>query len=194
MRGGGPPSLWDNPDATERLKVHHAAGLSCSQIARALNTEFRGEPFVSRNAVIGRLARLGLTHRADPTPPKRLPAPTPLRTTPASQRFRGSSLPPTPKPSKAERARLVSEAASAGQPSPAFSPPRPADPTIALVPRHWETRRFSECAFPVGGEGADTLSCCNPTRGETYCTDHRRAMYSGGSSARELIHAARRYA
>ena len=127
MTGYARPSLWDNPDATERLKVHHAAGLSCSQIARALNTEFRGEPFVSRNGVIGKLARLGLTHRADP---------------------------------------------------------RPADPTIALAPRHWETRRFSECAFPVGGEGAGTLSCCNPTRGETYCTDHRRAMYSGGSSAR----------
>ena len=192
MTGYARPCLWDNPDATERLKVHHAAGLSCSQIARALNTEFRGAPFVSRNGVIGRLARLGLTHRARPTHPKRVAPPTPLI---ASQRFRGSSLPPTPTPSKAERARLVSEAASAGQPSPAFSPPRPADPTIAVAPRHWETRRFSECAFPVGGEGADTLSCCNPTCGETYCVLHRRAMFSPGrSSARELIHAARRYA
>jgi hypothetical protein len=42
--------------------------------------------------------------------------------------------------------------------------------------RPWITRVFGECAFPVGGEGADTLSCCAGTGGESYCAHHRQVM------------------
>lgn len=47
---------------------------------------------------------------------------------------------------------------------------------VALAPRSWLTRKKGECAFPVAGEGQWTLSCCNPTRGHTYCAAHRSAM------------------
>jgi hypothetical protein len=40
-------------------------------------------------------------------------------------------------------------------------------------PRPWELRRFGECAFPVAGYGADTLSCCEPAEaGRPYCFGH----------------------
>lgn len=39
-------------------------------------------------------------------------------------------------------------------------------------PRPWIARAFGECAWPVGGEGADTLSCCLPSPGTTYCREH----------------------
>lgn len=49
---------WDDP-AVETLKTLWAEGLSCSQIARAI-----GEG-LTRNAVIGKVTRLGLTPRGN---------------------------------------------------------------------------------------------------------------------------------
>lgn len=48
---------------------------------------------------------------------------------------------------------------------------------IAKAPRPWLTRRAGECAFPVGGEGWDMRSCCNPCVGAEYCPAHRRLVY-----------------
>ena len=48
--------------------------------------------------------------------------------------------------------------------------------TVAIEPRVWTSRKFGECAYPVDGEGADTRSCCNPTKGKTYCPTHARVM------------------
>lgn len=42
--------------------------------------------------------------------------------------------------------------------------------------RLWTERKFGECAFPVGGAGADTRSCCAPTTA-TYCDHHAEVMY-----------------
>lgn len=40
-------------------------------------------------------------------------------------------------------------------------------------PRPWEMRRRGECAFPVAGYGAGTLSCCQPVEpGRPYCLGH----------------------
>ncbi len=47
---------------------------------------------------------------------------------------------------------------------------------IARAPRPWLSRRRHECAFPVAGEGATTLSCCNPCGRWTYCEAHRGVM------------------
>lgn len=64
------------------------------------------------------------------------------------------------------------------------APPRPIPPTrqvnTGVEPRPWTTRKPGECAFPVGGMGADTLSCCAPT-GRTgdvwqYCPVHLAVM------------------
>lgn len=56
--------------------------------------------------------------------------------------------------------------------------------------RPWLTRAFGECAYPVSGEGADTLSCCLPTGGPAaYCAAHRKLMM-----ARPMSEAQRRNA
>jgi hypothetical protein len=41
-------------------------------------------------------------------------------------------------------------------------------------PKPWLAREERECAFPIAGEGADLLSCCNPAaRRSSYCPAHR---------------------
>lgn len=48
-------------------------------------------------------------------------------------------------------------------------------PLPGTQPRPWLTRRpFVECAWPVGGEGADTLSCCAKVEDPKtpYCPGH----------------------
>lgn len=56
--------LW-NPTHTERLKKYHSDGCSASVIATRLNTEFGAS--YSRNAIIGRMYRLGLPKRRSRT-------------------------------------------------------------------------------------------------------------------------------
>jgi GcrA cell cycle regulator len=47
------------------------------------------------------------------------------------------------------------------------------------APRDFMTRHFGECAYPVSGEGADTLSCCNPALKSGYCAGHHSIMFEG---------------
>ncbi len=49
-------------------------------------------------------------------------------------------------------------------------------PEVAHAPRPWLSRLKGECAFPVGGAGVATLSCCNPCGAATYCQPHSAAM------------------
>jgi hypothetical protein len=62
------------------------------------------------------------------------------------------------------------------------APSPPAVFNIADYPpnRPWLERRRGECAFPVTGAGADTVSCCARTEGkgaDVYCAQHREVMY-----------------
>ncbi|HEY5346549.1 MAG TPA: GcrA family cell cycle regulator, partial [Rhizomicrobium sp.] len=59
---------WSD-DRVEQLKNLWTEGLSASQIARALGG-------VTRNAVIGKVHRLGLSGRAKPSAPARAARPT----------------------------------------------------------------------------------------------------------------------
>jgi len=83
-------------------------------------------------------------------------------------------------------ARVVPKVARAAKAPPPPKVKAEHTPTLEIMPerepytgpRVWSTRRSYECAFPVGGVGADTLSCCKPTnevRG--YCAEHRKRMY-----------------
>lgn len=147
-------SFW-NTDKVERLKTLWEAGRSASDIAATI-----GAP--SRNAVIAKVHRLGLTRDAETI---RLNIRQGGRTARALQ-------PRAPKPVK------LRVATSGGRvyPLPDDKPmPPPKPELIAVAPRPWLTRRdFKDCAFPAGGEGADLLSCCNPTGGAMYCPEHLR--------------------
>ena len=49
-------------------------------------------------------------------------------------------------------------------------------PSRLWMPRPWVTRRRGECAYPVAGRGADTLSCCRPSGPAQYCPGHLDRM------------------
>jgi GcrA cell cycle regulator len=130
-------------------------GVSAAGIARAL-----GE--VSRSAVLGKLQRLKLlkTRKAASAPrvfgqavgeavgEERLAAAFTLNRTPRRE--------PPPSPWKASAFR----------------------PLAGTAPGPWLTRAADACAFPVGGEGEGTLSCCAPCRrGSPYCTAHHTVVY-----------------
>jgi hypothetical protein len=45
-------------------------------------------------------------------------------------------------------------------------------PLAGSNPRPWELREAGQCAFPVLGWGAGTMSCCEPVHGRGYCFGH----------------------
>jgi GcrA cell cycle regulator len=57
--------------------------------------------------------------------------------------------------------------------------PLPLPPPVLLTgqERRWTAREFGQCAWPVAGEGAETLSCCAPTNGKTYCPTHHKLAH-----------------
>lgn len=136
------------PERLAKLKEYHAAGMSASESARAL-----GE--TTRNAVIGKWARLGLK-RENLDKRSRTP--------------RKVHVPKAPKVAKAP-------------PKPVNDKPhRPTAPTLdyvaAMKPgpfaRPWEERGPNQCAWPFGERGA-VLSCCAPIgEGERYCKEHHQ--------------------
>lgn len=135
-----------------------AAGVSASGIAEAL-----GE--VSRSAVLGKLHRLNLLGtRKSASAPQRYRA----STTPASPARAAGPFAPTP-PRDPSDQRL---GATASWRAAAFTP------LPGSAPRPWLTRGFGECAFPVGEEGRELLSCCAPIKGrDAYCAAHRAVVF-----------------
>ena len=137
-----------------------AEGLSASQIAKQLGG-------VTRNAVIGKVHRLGLSGRAKPSNPKRKTA---AKTTKAAKprarvkTTRAPSLPRTP--------RIVAAA-------PQTPPPLDAKPmangefaTILTITDHM-------CKWPIGDPGADDFRFCGRKTDpdEPYCVPHSQVAY-----------------
>lgn len=124
---------------------------------------------VTRNTVLGKAKRLGL----------------PLKGNTAIRRS-SRVYPANRKPPEGKRA-----APKPPEPRPPVNPPAPRIEARAGV--IW-TARGKGCARPVGGEGADTLSCGAPTDpGETYCLGCKAIMWLPTPPARELARSIRRY-
>ncbi len=150
---------------TERAKAMWVAGSSASEIATALKG-------ISRNAVIGKMMRLGLK-RADVGKPTRL-GPQNVGRGGAAALAKAKAAKPVEL--KARRAIHASPTINTTrmQPMPPAKAGRVFDATAAKV---WTERRFGECAYPVGGEGAETLSCCLPAEPRGYCRRHAATMF-----------------
>jgi GcrA cell cycle regulator len=159
--------VW-SPEAIDQLhRLYVQEGRSAGEAARALG---RG---VTRNAVLGKIQRLGwVGRRAAPKPPK--PKPPKPR-------------PPTPRPAGP---RHPSHAPA--KPAPRPRPLKGAIPLPVLreiaapcAPRLWTDREEGQCAFPVGEPALPglQLSCCAPTVGRRpYCPAHRALMVLPGSA------------
>ena len=105
----------------------------------------------TRNAVLGCVHRHNMNDRVRATPQKPI-----------------NMAPKPPKP-KAPPKKLSEQ------------PPVLVMPTVKREytgARPWITRQPFECKFPVSGIGADTFSCCKPTRLlYGYCKEHEAVVY-----------------
>ena len=173
-------------ERVEQLKKLWSEGLSASQIAKQLGG-------VTRNAVIGKVHRLGLSGRATPSrPARRTVKPSRPRTTtastapaqrPVSRPSPSSTTPAAPKPAPVEPAVL---------PSGEFA-------TVL-------TLRDSMCKWPIGDPAQAEFRFCGrkTAGGNAYCEAHssmayqpnakrRRRGNGDASAALDAISATRRY-
>lgn len=156
-----PPTLW-TPEMTDRMIALWRGGSSYSEVAIALG---RG---ITRNTICGRLTRMGLMRRdAAAVRVRVVRKAVPKAQSRVTNPLGGEGI-------IRMKARAEREATLA-------APQLSDDGSVACIaPRHWMERRFGECAFPVSGLGADTLSCCNRAvvthRGPHYCAGHAAQM------------------
>jgi GcrA cell cycle regulator len=137
---------WTN-ERTELLKGHFAAGLTCRQIAAEIG--------VSRNAVIGKLSRLGLTRDDKPCPEARQKK--------AAKGRRARSVPRL----QYEILRTVYEG------EPAIGAPVVSEHRCSLF-----ELSNARCRWPVSMEEEPFAFCGNtPIDGLPYCPGHTRLAY-----------------
>lgn len=161
-------------DRVEILKKLWLDGLSASQIAKQLGG-------VTRNAVIGKVHRLGLSGRATPSQPAR-PAfkaprpPRPLVSSPPAQR----------------RAAAIC-AAQAAPPHAVPYVEQRGTATVLTLGAHM-------CKWPIGDPSTEDFSFCGrrSTPEGPYCIEHARLAYQPHqlkkkSSPSELARSLRRY-
>jgi GcrA cell cycle regulator len=146
--------VWTD-ERVELLEKLWGEGLSCTQIARKMGG-------VTRNAIIGKVHRLGL-------PRRRL------------KKVRGAGV-ARPTSTQAPTHGFSTLRVSAQGKVFRVPPARPLPPAPAIfdvtAAKPWTERAFGECAFPVSGEGADTLSCCRKVLEDArYCEEHFGLIY-----------------
>jgi GcrA cell cycle regulator len=168
-------------DRVATLKKLWLDGLSASQIAKQLGG-------VTRNAVIGKVHRLGLSGRAAPSQPAR-PAFKPSR--PARPVMQA----PMP-PRRTEVATPAPQPLSAAPqpPVPSYRHEEPGSATVLTLGAHM-------CKWPIGDPATDGFSFCGRRTGDDgpYCVEHARVAYqpqqkkARRSDGSELARSLRRY-
>jgi len=142
-------------ERVELLKNHFQAGLSCRQIAADIG--------VSRNAVIGKLSRLGLT------------------------RGRTIAEPREKRPGKGRAARSIPRLQF--QMLQALYEDAPIDVDAPIASEHrcslFELSK-ERCRWPISTPGAEDFCFCGnpPLDGLPYCTGHTRLAYRPASRQR----------
>ena len=141
-------------ERVELLKQQFEEGLSCRQIAASIG--------VSRNAVIGKLTRLGLT---------RGPGNGELRATPAKPRATKSG----PR-QQYQMLQVVFE----------NEQPVGDGPVESAQPCSLFELSEQRCRWPISTPGADDFCFCGnmPLDGVPYCAGHSRLAYKPGSRQR----------
>ncbi|WP_312138391.1 GcrA family cell cycle regulator [Brevundimonas sp. BH3] len=189
-------------DRVGALKKLWLEGQSASQIAKALGGG------VTRNAVIGKVHRLGLSGRAAPSQPAR----TTFRTarpstkaaaTAAAPATNAAPAAPAPQPTQAPSAPRRIEAVAprpaavptqVAQPSaPAPMPELPGTATVLTLGAHM-------CKWPIGDPSSREFSFCGRRASEgVYCVEHARVAYQpqvrkgSKDGASDLARSLRRY-
>jgi GcrA cell cycle regulator len=163
-------------ERVETLKKLWLDGLSASQIAKQLGG-------VTRNAVIGKVHRLGLSGRATPSQPQRSTFKAPRAPRPA--------IAAAPAPRRA----LESSSMPAQLPAQPLVPEEPGTATVLTLGAHM-------CKWPIGDPASDGFTFCGrrSDREGPYCNEHARVAYQpqqkkagSRSGASELARSLRRY-
>ena len=149
-------SEWSSED-DEILRKMWDDGFSASQIVGALSRPR------SRNAVIGRIHRLGWTRY-----------PTAPRPTLAKKQQQKAAPPPPPPPLPPRRVSLASAAASMAPALPPAYLPSPLPKGVSI----WDLSS-STCRWPIGNPGDKTFHFCGevPKAGHVYCGPHVALSY-----------------
>ncbi len=164
-------------DRVGALKKLWLEGQSASQIAKQLGGG------VTRNAVIGKVHRLGLSGRATPSQPARTTTtfrPARTRTTPPAQ-------PSPPRRIEAVQPRPTAPVA----PTPVErAPEQPGTATVLTLGAHM-------CKWPIGDPSSREFSFCGRRASEgVYCVEHAQVAYQPAmkkNSSTELARSLRRY-
>jgi GcrA cell cycle regulator len=147
-------------DRVEALKRLWNEGLSASQIANELGN-------VTRNAVIGKVHRLGLAGRAKPAP--------------AAPRPRRPRATPQPGIRTAPQVRGATALAQQFEAAPEAAPlPKPADNVVPIGQRCSIMQlNESTCRWPIGDPGREDFYFCGGKAGTgiPYCAFHARIAY-----------------
>ena len=137
-------------DRVETLKKLWLDGHSASQIAKQLGHG------VTRNAVIGKVHRLGLSGRATPSKPAR---PTTFR---------------APRPARPATVAQTRRAVDRGPSDPAPAQMRDEQPGAATV----LTLGAHMCKWPIGDPTDNGFTFCGRRASEgSYCVEHARVAY-----------------
>ena len=150
------PFAWSPAALDDLYRLYVREQLSAAETARAFGCG------VTRNAVLGKVQRLGWTRTGGPKPgrPPQAVEPKPVRAPRRGVRRGGpfSRVLPLPK------LREIS---------------------VIGTPRLWTEREAGQCAFPVGepSEPGRQYACCAPTVGcGAYCPAHRALMILDGTA------------
>lgn len=158
-----PTGLWDQ-ERTSRMVELWTAGKSAADVAAMLNAGAPVEFHVSRNAVIGKVHRLGLSR--------------PERVRTSNEGKASVSRIAATNRAKAAVVRKINA-----------EPAKPRPPKVEAVPlaaiaspnaRPWMEREFGQCAWPLGDAGA-IMSCCNPVTRAGYCEGHAAVAFVDGA-------------
>ena len=160
-------------DRVGALKKLWLEGQSASQIAKQLGGG------VTRNAVIGKVHRLGLSGRATPSQPARATF-RPARPRPTQ---------PTQAPSAPRRIEAVQPRVATAASVPAPMPDLPGTATVMTLGAHM-------CKWPIGDPSSTEFSFCGRRASEgVYCVEHARVAYQPQvkRGATDLARSLRRY-
>lgn len=171
-RGRPSTNVW-TPDAVATLTRLHSEGNSASLIAKALGNG------ITRNAVIGKIHRLGLVRSGASAPSKRLPPAN--GNTGASKRLPSIAA----SDSKNERGRVRGRPATArgfGRKAKAEAIDPAHIPATAITLDELPAR--GRCRWPHGDPAKDTFRFCGHPTGQdeegasrVYCDQHRKIAY-----------------
>ena len=166
-------------DRVGALKKLWLEGQSASQIAKQLGGG------VTRNAVIGKVHRLGLSGRATPSQPARTAAAT-FRTARPRPAPAAPAQPSAPRRLEAVQPKPIQATAQV----PVAMPDLPGTATVMTLGAHM-------CKWPIGDPSSNEFSFCGRRASESvYCVEHARVAYQpqvkrGGAT--DLARSLRRY-